>query len=163
VNGQFYEVFAEPWETLANVLRDHLVFKGVRVSCDAGHCGSCTVLLNGKAVKSCIMLARQAKGKRIITIEGLAGEGKLHPLQEAFIEHYAVQCGYCTPGMILTAKAILAETPDATEEEVREGLGGNLCRCTGYKKIVEAILSARDRMKKEAKPAHGEGGRVLEE
>ena len=147
VNGQLYQVFVEPWRTLAEVLREELGLTGLKVSCDGGNCGSCTVLIDGKAVKSCLMLAPQAKGKEVLTIEGLATEEGLHPLQEAFIEHFAVQCGYCTPGMILKAKALMDENPDSTEEEVRAGLSGNLCRCTGYVKIVEAIMAAREKMK----------------
>lgn len=146
VNGQLYEVFVEPWQSLAEVLREELGFTGVRVSCNTGDCGSCTVIVDGKAVKSCLVLAPQAKGKEIITIEGLAQDGKLHPLQEAFIDHFAVQCGYCTSGMILMAKTLLDESPDATEEEIRAGLSGNFCRCTGYVKIVEAIMAAKEKM-----------------
>lgn len=148
VNGQLYDVIVEPWQSLAEVLREELGFIGVKISCEAGDCGSCTVIVDGKAVKSCLMLALQAKGKEIITIEGLAQDDKMHPLQEAFIEHFAFQCGYCTPGMILMAKTLLDENPDATEDEIRIGLSGNLCRCTGYVKIVEAIMAARDKMKK---------------
>jgi len=147
VNGQFYEVFVEPWKSLVEVLREELGLTGVKVACDTGDCGSCTVLIDGKAVKSCLMLAPQARGKEITTIEGLATEEGLHPLQEAFIEHFAVQCGYCTPGMILKAKALLDESPDVTEDEIRAGLSGNLCRCTGYVKIVEAIMAAQERIK----------------
>ena len=147
VNGQLYEAFVEPWRTLAEVLREELGLTGVKVACDTGDCGSCTILIDGKAVKSCVMLAFQARGKEITTIEGLATEEGLHPLQEAFIEHFAVQCGYCTPGMILKAKALLDENPDVTEDEIRAGLAGNLCRCTGYVKIVEAIMAAQAKMK----------------
>jgi len=147
VNGQLYEAFVEPWRTLAEVLREELGLTGVKVACDTGDCGSCTILVDGKAVKSCLMLASQARGKEITTIEGLATEEGLHPLQEAFIEHFAVQCGYCTPGMILKAKALLDESPDVTEDEIRAGLSGNLCRCTGYVKIVEAIMAAQAKMK----------------
>ena len=147
VNGQLYEVFVEPWKSLVEVLREELGLTGVKVACDTGDCGSCTVLIDGKAVKSCLMLAPQARGKEILTIEGLATEEGLHPLQEAFIEHFAVQCGYCIPGMILKAKALLDESPDVTEDEIRAGLSGNLCRCTGYVKIVEAIMAAQEKMK----------------
>jgi aerobic-type carbon monoxide dehydrogenase small subunit (CoxS/CutS family) len=147
VNGQFYEVSVVPWRSLADVLREDLKLVGAKVACNSGDCGSCTVLLDGKAVKSCIMLAPQAEGKEITTIEGLATNGKLHPLQQAFIDHFAVQCGYCIPGMILKAKSLLDENPDATEEEIRIGLSGNLCRCTGYVKIVEAIMAAQEKMK----------------
>lgn len=147
VNGEEHEAYVEPWRTLAEVLREELELTGVKVGCEEGNCGTCTVLIDGKAVKSCLVLAPQAQGKEIVTIEGIAGEGGgLHPLQEAFIEHFAVQCGYCTPGMILAAKALLDEKPDATEEDVREGLHGNLCRCTGYVKIVEAVLAAKEKM-----------------
>jgi carbon-monoxide dehydrogenase small subunit len=148
VNGQIHEVFVEPWVSLSEVLRDELGFTGVHISCSSGHCGACTVLIDGKAVKSCLMLAPQAQGREILTIEGLASPEKLHPLQEAFIEFFAVQCGYCTPGMILMAKALLDEHPDPTEDDIREGLSGNLCRCTGYKKIVEAVLGAKEKMKR---------------
>ena len=117
------------------------------MGCNTGNCGSCTVLLDGKAIKSCLLLAPKAQGKEIVTVEGLKTKaGELHPLQEAFIEHFAIQCGYCTPGMIMAAKALLDETPKAGEEEVRKALRGNLCRCTGYTKIVEAVLAARDRL-----------------
>lgn len=142
INGEDYEVFVEPYKTLQNVLREELNFTGVKEGCQDGNCGSCTVLVDGKAVKSCLMLAPQARGKEILTIEGLAKDGQLHPLQQAFIDHFALQCGYCTPGMILTAKALLSENPNPTEDEVREALHGNLCRCTGYTKIVEAVLAA---------------------
>lgn len=148
VNGIDEEAFVEPWWSLARVLREELGLTGVKVGCDTGMCGVCIVLVDGKAVKSCLFLAMKAKGKDIITIEGLAGgNGKLHPLQEAFIEHFAVQCGYCTPGMIISAKALLEENPAPTEEEVKKGLSGNFCRCTGYTKIIEAVLAAGDKMK----------------
>ena len=147
VNGEWYEIFVEPWRTLAEVLREDLGFTGVKVACDTGNCGSCTVLLDGKPVKSCIMLAQQARDRDIMTIEGLATEKGLHPLQQAFIDHFAVQCGYCTPGMLLKAKSLLEENPEATEEELRKGLSGNLCRCTGYVKIIEAIMAAQESMK----------------
>jgi len=148
VNGVVEEVLVEPWWSLAYVLREVLDLTGTKVSCDTGNCGACTVLIDGKAVKSCLLLAPKAKGKEIVTIEGLTGkDGGLHPLQEAFIEHFAVQCGYCTPGMILTAKALLDENPNSTEEEVRAALSGNLCRCTGYVKIVEAVLAAEEKIR----------------
>jgi carbon-monoxide dehydrogenase small subunit len=148
VNGLDEEVLVEPWWSLAYVLREVLNLTGTKVSCDTGDCGACTVLIDGKAVKSCLLLAPKAKGKEIITIEGLTGkDGGLYPLQAAFIEHFAVQCGFCTPGMILTAKALLDENPNATEEEVRAALSGNLCRCTGYVKIVEAVLAAEEKIR----------------
>ena len=143
VNGDSYELYTEPWKTLADVLREELNLTGTKISCNEGNCGTCTVLIDGKAIKSCIMLAHQAKGKEIVTIEGLARNGDLHPLQQAFIDHFAVQCGFCTPGMILAAKALLDENPDPTEEVVRKALAGNLCRCTGYVKIVEAVMAVK--------------------
>jgi len=144
VNGVEEEVMIEPWWNLARVLRDELNLTGTKIGCETGDCGSCTVLVDGKAVKSCLYLAMKARGKDILTIEGLRGEnGELHPLQKAFIEHFAIQCGYCTPGMIMVAKALLDENPNPTEEEVKEGLDGNLCRCTGYVKIIEAVLAAK--------------------
>ena len=144
VNGLDEEVMIEPWWNLARVLRDELNLTGTKIGCETGDCGSCTVLIDGKAVKSCLYLTMKARGKDILTIEGLRGEnGELHPLQEAFIEYFAVQCGYCTPGMIMAAKALLDENPNPTEEEVKEGLDGNLCRCTGYIKIIEAVLAAK--------------------
>jgi len=138
VNGVMEEVNVEPGWSLAYVLREVLNLMGTKVGCETGNCGTCTVLVDGKAIKSCLFLAVKAKGKEIVTIEGLKGkQGGLHPLQEAFMDHFAVQCGYCTPGMILAAKALLDENPNPTEEDVRRGLSGNLCRCTGYVKIVE--------------------------
>jgi carbon-monoxide dehydrogenase small subunit len=142
VNEEDYEVFVEPWKSLADVLRDELNLTGVKIGCNEGQCGSCTVLMAGKPVKSCLVLAPKAQGKEIVTVEGLAKAGKLHPLQESFIRHFAVQCGFCTPGFILTAKGLLDENPCPTEEEVRKGLAGNLCRCTGYVKIIDAVLAA---------------------
>ena len=154
VNGVDEEVYIEPLWDLAFVLRDVLALTGTKVACWAGDCGSCTVLIDGKPVRSCLYLAMKARGKEIQTIEGLKGEsGGLHPLQEAFIEHFAVQCGYCTPGMILVAKALLDENPTPTEEEVREGLYGNLCRCTGYVPIVKAVLAAAHKMRAGARNA----------
>ncbi len=144
VNRRKRVVYVHPSMTLLEVLRDELNLTGTKHGCDDTNCGVCTVLMDGKAVKSCTILIPQAAGHCITTIEGLEGEDGLHPLQQAFIDHFAVQCGYCTPGMILTAKAILDENPQATEDDIREGLHGNLCRCTGYKKIVEAIEAVRD-------------------
>jgi carbon-monoxide dehydrogenase small subunit len=147
VNGTTTQVFVEPWRTLAEVLREELGLTGLKEGCGRGNCGTCTVIMDGKAVRSCLTLIPQAEGKEIVTIEGLSTGISLHPLQEAFIEHFAVQCGFCTPGMILSAKALLDENPTATEEDVRMALKGNLCRCTGYTKIVEAILAAKEKMK----------------
>ena len=144
VNGVEEEVMIQPWWSLARVLRDELHLTGTKISCGTGDCGACTVLIDGKAVKSCLYLAMKARDKDILTIEGIRGEnGELHPLQKAFIEQFAIQCGYCTPGMILAAKSLLDENPDITEDEVKAGLSGNLCRCTGYVKIVEAVLAAK--------------------
>ncbi len=142
VNDETYEFQIEPHETLIEVLRDKMGFTGARRGCDAGGCGACTVLLDGRPVYSCGVFAAHAEGKKVTTIEGLARNGKLHPIQEAFIKYGAVQCGYCTPGMILSGKALLDSNPNPTEKEVREGIAGNICRCTGYVKIVQAILAA---------------------
>lgn len=143
INGEPYELTVEPCTTLAELLREELHLTGTKEGCGIGMCGACTVLLDGKAIKSCLVLALKANGKEITTIEGLAAKGEIHPLQKAFIDHGAIQCGYCTPGMILSAKALLDENPHPTEEEVRMAMVGNLCRCTGYVKILEAILSVR--------------------
>ncbi len=142
VNGELYEVAVHPHWTLLEVLREELDLTGAKKGCDAGDCGGCTVILDGKPVVSCLTLAVEADGRDILTIEGLAQNGQLHPIQNAFVEHGAIQCGFCTPGMIMSAKALLDENPNPTEEEVRRAIAGNLCRCTGYVKIVEAILAA---------------------
>ncbi len=142
VNGDTYEVRVEPWRTLVEAIREDIGLTGTKESCSTGECGACTVLLDGKPVNSCLVLAVEAEGKDIMTIEGLAERGELHPLQEAFIRHGAIQCGFCTPGMLLSAKALLDRNPHPTESEVKEAISGNLCRCTGYVKIVEAILAA---------------------
>ena len=143
VNGRPYEFEVEPRRTLLELLRGDLDLIGTKEGCSSGECGTCTVLLDGKAIKSCITLAVQANGKEVTTIEGVENpDGTLHPLQQAFIEHGAIQCGYCTPGMVLSAKALLEENSKPTEQEVRHAIAGNLCRCTGYQKIVEAILAA---------------------
>ena len=139
VNGEAYEVAIQPWRTLLEVLRNDLGLTGAKRGCDEGDCGACTVIIDGKTKLACLTLAIEAEGKEIETIEGLAKGGELHPIQEAFVEHGAIQCGFCTPGMILSAKALLEENPKPSEEEIRRGISGNLCRCTGYVKIVEAI------------------------
>ncbi len=141
VNGEEYEVSVEPKKTLLEVLREDLGLTGTKEVCDLGTCGACTVLLDGRPVLSCLILAVACKGKEIATIEGLRQGEKLHPLQNAFIQRGAIQCGMCTPGMIMTAKAFLHENPHPTEAEVRRAIAGNLCRCTGYVKIVDAILA----------------------
>jgi carbon-monoxide dehydrogenase small subunit len=141
INGDRVEVPASPNNTLLEVLREQLGLMGTKRGCDLGACGACTVLVNGEAFLSCIMLAMDAVGKEITTIEGLGEAGALHPLQAAFVEKGALQCGFCTPGMILTARAILNEEPSPTEVTVKKKMAGNLCRCTGYKKVIEAVMS----------------------
>ena len=146
VNGQGCRVRARAHHSLLQVLRDELLLFGAREGCGVGMCGSCTVLLDGKPISSCLLLAPLAEGKQILTIEGLSSaNGELHPIQQAYVDHTAFQCSYCTPGFILTTKALLEENPDATEEEAREYLSGNLCRCGSYIKIMQAVLDARDR------------------
>jgi len=152
VNGEQTTVHVEPTKTLLDVLREDLFLTGTKRGCDSGECGACTILLNGQAVHSCLILAAELDGKDVLTIEGLSKDRKeLHPLQKAFIEKGAVQCGFCTPGLIMTAKALLDENPNPTEEEVRYGVSGNLCRCTGYSKIVEAILTAGEQIRRSNK------------
>jgi len=142
VNGEQRTDEIEPRLLLVHYLRDHLGLTGTHVGCDTSNCGACTVHLNGDAVKSCTVLAAQADGAEVTTIEGLGSEGALHPVQEGFWEHHGLQCGYCTPGMIMAGADLLAKNPNPSEEEVREALAGNLCRCTGYHNIVKAVLSA---------------------
>lgn len=147
VNGQTYEVETQPWRTLAEVLRDQLNLTGTKISCAEGHCGACTVIINGRAVNSCLMLIAEAQGKEILTIEGLSEGGELHPIQDAFVTHGAVQCGFCTPGLIMGAKSFLTDNPDPSEEEIKKALSGHLCRCTGYVQIIEAVKAAAVNMK----------------
>jgi len=142
VNGQRHVGDVEPRQLLVHFLRESLGLTGTHVGCDTSNCGACTVHLDGDAVKSCTVLAVQADGAEVTTIEGLGSEGSLHPLQEAFWEHHGLQCGYCTPGMIMAGADLLAKNPAPSEEEVREALAGNLCRCTGYHNIVKAVRSA---------------------
>ena len=144
VNGEEREVRVEPRQTLLDTLRNDLGLTGTKEGCGNGNCGTCTVLLNGKAVSSCLVFTVEAEGQEITTIEGLAEAGKIHPLQQAFIEEGAIQCGFCSPGMILTAKAFLDTNPHPTEIQVRQAIAGNLCRCTGYDKIVRAILKVAE-------------------
>jgi carbon-monoxide dehydrogenase small subunit len=148
INGESYEARVKPSETLLEVLRDKLGLTGTKEGCDTGKCGACTVLIEGKAVRSCLTLAIAARDKEITTIEGLAHGKELHPIQQAFVEHGALQCGFCTPGMIMISKAFLEENPDPTEQEIREALIGNICRCTGYVKIVEAIQASAKEMRR---------------
>jgi aerobic-type carbon monoxide dehydrogenase small subunit (CoxS/CutS family) len=147
VNGRAQRWTIAPGELLLDVLRRQGYF-GVKRGCEKGECGACTVLVNGRAVNSCLMFAAQAEGADVLTIEGLAEGGKLHPIQKAFLDHGAVQCGFCTPGMALSAKALLDRCPDPSEAEVREAMAGNLCRCTGYLKPVEAVMDAASRLAK---------------
>jgi carbon-monoxide dehydrogenase small subunit len=142
INSEPYELLVEPYWSLLDLLRDHLHLTGTKRGCDEGDCGACTVLLQGKTVTSCMVLALHAKDKEVITVEGLARGDRLHPVQEAFVKDGGVQCGYCTPGLIMSAVGLLLENPHPTEEDVRFGIGGNLCRCTGYAKVVQAILKA---------------------
>jgi len=139
VNGKAVTTTVDPRTLLVQLIREHLLLTGTHVGCDTAQCGACTVHLNGRAVKSCSMLALQAQGAAITTIEGLAQDGTLHPMQAAFRECHGLQCGYCTPGMVMSAVALLEDKPAATEQEIREGLEGNLCRCTGYHNIVRSI------------------------
>jgi carbon-monoxide dehydrogenase small subunit len=142
VNGKMHEVETEPFRTLLQVIREDLGLTGTKSGCERGECGACTVLIDGMAVNSCLMPVMEVEDKEVLTIEGLARNGHLHPLQEKFVELGAIQCGFCSPGMILMAKALLDRNPRPTEEEVRREISGNYCRCTGYDKIVEAILAA---------------------
>lgn len=158
VNGRNYvEENVEPRMLLVHFLRDRLVLTGTHIGCDSTNCGACTVLFNGQAVKSCTVLAVRADGARVMTIEGLASEGKLHPLQEGFWEKHGLQCGYCTPGMIMSAVQLLERYPEPSEELVRRELEGNLCRCTGYQNIVAAVLWAAEKLRagKEVKESRG--------
>ncbi len=152
VNGSQYPVEVKVNKTLLDVLRDDLGLTGTKEGCGTGDCGACSILLDGKPVNSCLVLAIEADGREIVTVEGLAQGEKLHPLQQAFVDEGAVQCGFCTPGMLISAQGLLNENPKPTEREVRQALAGNLCRCTGYVRIVNAVLKASDKM------AGGSGG-----
>jgi carbon-monoxide dehydrogenase small subunit len=147
VNGQRFDREVEPRELLVQFIREQLILTGTHIGCDTSYCGACTVLFNGEPVKSCTMLAVQADGGEVTTVEGLAQGGKLHPLQEAFSEHHALQCGYCTPGMLMSAKHLLDTNPSPSDEEIRKGIQGNLCRCTGYNNIFTAIADAAGKMR----------------
>lgn len=144
VNGEPYEVLVEPFCSLLDMLRDSLQLTGTKKGCDEGDCGACTVIMDNKAVTSCMMLALDAQDQSITTVEGLMQEGQLHPVQAAFVEHGGVQCGFCTPGLIMSGVGLLRENPNPTEEDVRFAIGGNLCRCTGYSRVVKAILAAAE-------------------
>jgi aerobic carbon-monoxide dehydrogenase small subunit len=149
VNGDARDLQVESRLLLVHLLRENLRLTGTHIGCDTTHCGACTVLLDGEPVKSCTILAVQADGGRIATVEGLEQNGKLHPVQEAFWEKHGLQCGYCTPGMLMTGCALLARNKDPTEPEIREAISGNLCRCTGYSNIVKAIQSAAERLRQQ--------------
>ncbi len=149
VNGEWHELTVPNKKTLLEVIREDLYLTGTKKMCDTGECGSCTVLMDGMVVNSCIVLAVDANGKEITTIESLSQIGKLHPIQEEFVAQGAIQCGFCTPGMILSAKALLDQNPNPTEVEVKKAISGNFCRCTGYVRIVNAILSAAERLRSE--------------
>jgi carbon-monoxide dehydrogenase small subunit len=152
VNGTVHEAEVEPRLLLVHFIREVLGLTGTHIGCDTTNCGACTVLLDGRAVKSCTVFAVQADGRQIMTVEGLAQDGKLHPIQEGFYEKHGLQCGFCTPGMMMTAYAFLQQNPDPTEEQIRWAISGNLCRCTGYVNIVEAIRYAAEKMHSTAAP-----------
>ena len=149
VNGESYNLWIEPGTLLVQVLREELGFKGTKRSCDSGSCCACTVILDGKAVKSCSILALQANGKKVLTVEGLADGAKLHPIQQAFIDNWAFQCGFCTSGQMMAAKALLEENNNPTREEIQKAMDGHLCRCTGYNMINEAIQDAAKRLREQ--------------
>ena len=146
VNGTLHEVAVEPRTLLIHLLREHLGLTGPHIGCETSHCGACTVDLNGKSVKSCTVFAAQADGGEVLTVEGLAENGQLHPLQEGFMQEHGLQCGFCTPGMLVRSYRLLLENPDPSEAEIRAGIAGNLCRCTGYQNIVKAVRHAADKI-----------------
>ena len=148
INGESYQLNVKPNILLLDLIREEIGLTGTKRGCGTGECGACTVLLDGRPVNSCLILAVEANEKNVITIEGLAKDGQLHPLQEAFIEEGAIQCGFCTPGMLLSAKALLDVNTNPKEEEIKKAIAGNLCRCTGYTKIIKAIISAAEKMKR---------------
>jgi carbon-monoxide dehydrogenase small subunit len=159
VNGTPYTLLVKPRRTLVEVLRESLGLTGTKKSCNEGECGACTVLMEGKPVASCLVLAVDAQGKEILTIEGLSDGERLHPIQEAFLKHGGIQCGFCTPGMVMSAKAFLEEHPKPTPTEVRKAISGNLCRCTGYQQIVDAIMAASEKMShQDSSPPVGKSG-----
>jgi aerobic carbon-monoxide dehydrogenase small subunit len=156
VNGEMVEASVEPRLLLVHFLRENLGLTGTHIGCDTTSCGACTVLMDGKAVKSCTVLAVQADGREVMTVEGLMQDGHYHPIQEGFHEMHGLQCGFCTPGMMMASIALLAETPNPTEDQIRQGISGNLCRCTGYVNIVKAVQYAAEKMRAanpEAEPA----------
>ena len=147
INGKPYELSIPPWKTLLEMIREDLILTGTKEGCGQGECGSCTVIMGGKTVNSCLVPAVEADNQEIITIEGLADGENLHPIQDAFVEQAGMQCGFCTPGMIISAKSLLDRNPNPSLEEIKEGIAGNFCRCTGYTKIVESISAAAEAMK----------------
>ena len=147
LNGKPYALSVKPWRTLLELIREDLSFTGTKEGCGQGECGSCTVIMGGKTVNSCLVPALEADNQEIITIEGLVDGDNLHPIQDAFVEQAGMQCGFCTPGMIISAKALLDTNPNPSEKEIREGIAGNFCRCTGYTKIIESISAAAEVMK----------------
>lgn len=149
INGKEYSGKAEPRTLLVHFLRDELNLTGTHIGCDTGHCGACTIIMNGMTVKSCMVLAIQAHGANILTVEGLAEGDKLHPIQEAYWENHGLQCGYCTPGMLMSTLFLLQRNPDPTDEEVKRGIEGNLCRCTGYVNIIKSIKAAAVKLQRE--------------
>jgi aerobic carbon-monoxide dehydrogenase small subunit len=155
INGRSREAVAEPRLLLVHFIREALGLTGTHVGCDTSNCGACTILLNGKPIKSCTMFAVQADGGEIMTVEGLIKDGTLHPLQEGFKEEHGLQCGFCTPGMLMSSYALLEKNPEPTDEQIRWGISGNLCRCTGYQNIVKAVQYAAKKMGETAKSAGG--------
>jgi len=147
LNGKPYALSVKPWRTLLELIREDLSFTGTKEGCGQGECGSCTVIMGGKTVNSCLVPALEADNQEIITIEGLVDGDNLHPIQDAFVQQAGMQCGFCTPGMIISAKALLDKNPNPSEEEIREGIAGNFCRCTGYTKVIESISAAAEAMK----------------
>lgn len=150
INGRLYEEEAEPRQLLVHFLRETIGLTGTHIGCVIGECGACSILIDGKLVKSCLLFAPQANGREIMTVEGLGQNGTLHPVQEAFVKQYGLQCGYCTPGMVLATYYLLSKNSDPTEEEIRLGLGGNLCMCTGYVQIIEAVKEAAKNWKQKS-------------
>ena len=144
INGEYQEVLVEPWQTLMGVLRDDLGLTGTKEGCGNGNCGACTVLVNDRTVNSCCMLAAEAQDQNLVTVEGLAKGGALDPLQQSFMDYGALQCGFCTPGLLISSRALLNENPNPTEHQIRMAIAGNLCRCTGYDKVVRAIQAVAD-------------------
>lgn len=153
LNGQQVETLAEPRELLIHVIREQLQQTGSHIGCETSHCGACTVDINGESVKSCTVLAVQANGADVLTVEGLAQSGELHPVQEGFMQEHGLQCGFCTPGMLIRAYRLLQENPNPTEEEIRSGMAGNLCRCTGYQNIIKAVQYAAVKRQSKAQAA----------